>query len=276
MSFESAKKHGYRASVLNVILPAAAIIMSIASLVALFYQIATNPQNTEPITFLSGFIIGFSIVIAIAGIAALILFMLSMHRLSNYYKEPTIFKNILYAFLLSIIGGITSSIITIFMTTSLSTSIINNATPEYLGDTLLTTLMSIITVYTLVLSIALIFAIISGFLYYRAFNKLGEKSGIEKFKTAGLLYLIGSVLLIMGAGSIITWIAWIFAAQGYKQLKPQPTFNPENNPTTTTTPQPNTNKIYCSYCGTENNTNINYCHQCGQPLHTTQTNTPTN
>ena len=64
---------------------------------------------------------------------------------------------------------------------------------------------------------ALAFGIVNGLLYMRAFNKLKEKSGVDNFGTAGLLYLIGVFI------PLITWIAWIFAAMGFNKLKAAPT-----------------------------------------------------
>jgi uncharacterized membrane protein len=55
----------------------------------------------------------------------------------------------------------------------------------------------------------------------RAFNKLAEKSGDDNFKTAGLLYLLGTVLTIVLIGGLLIWIAWIFAAMGFNSLKPK-------------------------------------------------------
>ena len=64
---------------------------------------------------------------------------------------------------------------------------------------------------------AVAFAIVNGWLYMRAFNKLKEKSGVDNFGTAGILYLVGSIVPIVG------WIAWIFAAMGFQKLKPAST-----------------------------------------------------
>jgi uncharacterized membrane protein len=67
----------------------------------------------------------------------------------------------------------------------------------------------------------------------RAFNKLGEKSEVDNFKTAGLLYLLGGALAIVGIGALLSWIAWIFAFMGFRSLKPkniQTTASPSSIP----------------------------------------------
>jgi uncharacterized membrane protein len=267
MSLESAKKYGYIASVLNVTVPIIAIIAVLGALYMMFYQIIANPTNASP-AFWQGTIIGVGIALFAAGIIALILFFLSMHKLSNYYQEPAIFKKVLYGFVLTVLGSIiTSVIIIIGFATTLSTDALNIITNGNFMD-IITRFMII---YAATFIISMIFAIINGVLYWQAFNKLGEKSGVETFKTVGLLYLIGSI--IPGIGSIILWIAWIFAAQSYKRLQPQPINPPSDATTPTPTNTPSFDKIYCSYCGIENDTNSIYCKQCGKNIQPTETNT---
>ena len=107
---------------------------------------------------------------------------------------------------------------------------------------------------------ALAFGIVNGVLYMRAFNKLKEKSGVDNFGTAGLLYLIGVFI------PIIAWIAWIFAAMGFKKLKaaqPLHTYVPYSvHPPLSTTMQTKR----CPNCGAENLTDALYCSSCGKPL----------
>lgn len=279
MPFESAKKYGYIASVINITLPVAAVITILAAIAAVFYQIVSNP-TIESVTLLVGVIIGSSIVMLAAGIIALILFLLSMHKLAKYYNEPKIFKNILYGLVITILGTIITSIVTFIITAIFAATAIPSNPTDFAPESIITIIAQLIATLTITaivsISITLICVIINAFLWYQAFDKLGEKSGIEKFKTAGLLYLIGAVTQIIGIGAILTWIAWILAAQGYKQLKPQqqPTPNTTNYYTPTTTTDVN-NIIYCSYCGTENDINNNYCKRCDKTLQTTTQTNPT-
>ena len=106
----------------------------------------------------------------------------------------------------------------------------------------------------------LAFGIVNGVLYMRAFNKLKEKSGVDNFGTAGLLILIGVFI------PIIAWIAWIFAAMGFKKLKAAPAASPyvpyPVQPPLST--QMQTKR--CPNCGTENRSDALYCSNCGKPL----------
>jgi uncharacterized membrane protein len=83
-----------------------------------------------------------------------------------------------------------------------------------------------IVTYLRVLGVSTVFGIVNAVLYMRAFNKLAEKSGIDNFKTAGLLYSIGVLLTFVLIGWILVWRAWIFAATGFHKLKPSSVATP--------------------------------------------------
>jgi len=68
---------------------------------------------------------------------------------------------------------------------------------------------------------AFIIEIIGAVFYMRAFNKLGEKSGVRSFNKAGMFYVIGTVLMIVAIGGLLFWIAWIYVASGFNSLKPK-------------------------------------------------------
>ena len=118
----------------------------------------------------------------------------------------------------------------------------------------------------------------------RALNKLGDKSDIHSFNTAGLLILIGTI--VPGVGGIIAWIGLIFASSGFHSLKPKPTETKTAINTTANTapayskpplskPSPNpatstTQKKICPFCGAENNPISGYCWSCGRSLQVQQ------
>jgi uncharacterized membrane protein len=187
--------------------------------------------------------------------------MLAMYRLSHYYNEPGIFSNVLYAFIISLVGGIVAlGIFFAFMLSAIG-SISRTSTPS-----LITPFFSqLIIFYLIVIGMAFLFGIINGVLYMRAFNKLGQKSGVDSFKTAGLLYFLGVLLSIVGVGGILTWIAWIFAALGFRKLKAAPTPTSAYSAPQSTAPSITQTKL-CPYCGTENIAEAIYCKNCGKPI----------
>jgi uncharacterized membrane protein len=258
MSLESGRKFGYYASLINVILPIVAIISVVAIIVSIIVASTTRIVNGSAGTTFSifGGLILFLIIMVAVGIAGFIMFMYSMYSLSNYYKEPTIFKNVLYAFIMSIVSGAVVVILEFAVLLSALSGFSSIATPSSVTPTF----MPIIFTYVVVIVVALAFGIVNGVLYMRAFNKLEEKSGVDNFGTAGLLMLIGVFV------PIISWIAWIFAAMSFNKLKVAPTPSPNVpysvQPTLSTTTQTK----HCPNCGTENLTDALYCSSCGKPL----------
>lgn len=279
MSLESAKSYGYRASIIFCIIPIISIIANIGIYAQLFKtlgaQIANNPNATiDPISpaIANSLVVLTSIIgliTGVLGLTALVLFLIAHYRLSKYYKEPAIFRNIIYSIILTI-GYVIAAIIAvvgIVLITALTTF-----STEFIPDIGTATSavyapLSIILVVFVIITI--LFVIFNLLLWYRAFNKLGDKSGVDAFKTAGLLYVIGTFI------PFVSCIAWIYAAKGYKQLQIQQPPNNEYYTPTYTPTSPVFNGIFCSQCGTENLSNDLYCKQCGHPLQTTQTNTTT-
>jgi len=222
---------------------------------------------------LAGFII-FIIVLGITSFAGTILFIVSMHHLAEYYSEPRIFRNVLYGFLINVVGVIVA--IVIYAATIIS-SLRNISSPNAQSVAFITpsrtlqtslsgALTQILIGYVALLVVSLVLTIVSAAFYMRAFNKLGEKSGVYNFKTAGLLYLLGGALAIVGIGALLSWIAWIFALMGFRSLKPKtseasllPSATPQFAPSAV-------QKRYCPYCGAENNPDSFYCKSCGKRL----------
>jgi uncharacterized membrane protein len=266
MSLESGKKYGFIASMINVIMPIAAAILVVSVLMYEFAYLFTNSSQTWSITALSTAV---EIAIAVIAITGLILFLLAMHRLSKYYAEPTIFKNVLYAFIIIIAVTIIGQIISYVYTSSIIGHIPSggiNTTASTSPD--VSAFVSLIIAIFAAAIIMFIFLVLCAVLYWRAFNKLAEKSQIDDFKTAGLLYLLGSVLMIILVGAILIWVAWIYAAQGFHKLKPTPSLATPY----TSTPTPNvTSSIYCVNCGAENSPDAIYCKNCGKPVRANQT-----
>ena len=202
----------------------ATLILYIWSTIASLLSTSNPTIPSFSISF--GFLTVF-ILLGIITFIGIILFIIGMRRLSRYYDESGIFKNVLYGFVLNVVGSVTATVIEFAFVLESIRSINQTGTTQIaatLGPAVSTAASvstELIIGYYAALAIGLVLGIISAVLYMRAFNKLAEKSGKDNFRTAGLLYLLGTVLTIVLVGGLLIWIAWIFATTGFNSLKPK-------------------------------------------------------
>lgn len=221
VSLESGRKLGLTASLIEIIMPVIMVIAMVFFIWAIFSAISASASgSTVTLPNFSLIFYGVLISVGILIFIGIILFIVAMHRLSQYYGEPGIFKNALYGFILNIVGTIAAVAIEFVLILISRAGTTSQTTPlATVATTVLTT--QLILGFLAVFAMGFVLGIISAVLYMRAFNMLAEKSGNDNFKTAGLLYLLGTILTIVFIGGLLTWIAWIFAAMGFNSLKPK-------------------------------------------------------
>jgi uncharacterized membrane protein len=188
--------------------------------------------------------------LAILGLIGIILVLVAMHDLANYYKESGIFNNALYGFIAGIVGIVVTGItfVYLFFYTSVLTDFLYKIYPGWNGD--LSTLSGltpntsnislsdaapILESFFLVLAVLWIFSIIAAFFARRSLKVLSAKASVGLFSTAALLLLIGAFLAIAFIGFILMWIALLLIAVAFFQIKPQP-----EQPVATMAPSPST------------------------------------
>lgn len=160
-----------------------------------------------------------TIIPTILSFSGQILFLIAMHRFANYYQTRAIFRNVLYAFIVTIIGSIVFIILTYGVFSSLVNSleaIRNNPSsiPPMSIFIVLITFLGTIWLATFLL------ALFQGIFYRRAFYALADKSGEYNFRQAGFWMFIGGILTIIAIGAIMFFVGWIFAIIGFFHMKP--------------------------------------------------------
>lgn len=252
MALESGKKLGYTASFIEVIMPVIAIVVVIAMVLVMISAFPVTAAAFDLSAFFSQFVWLFIAagIIGTIGFVGYILFVVAMRRLAAYYNEPIIYRNTLRWLILLIIGvGVSLAVeftYLLALLTDLSNVTISSTFPsQFLFSYLIVIAVSLI---------ALVFQIVGGILYMRAFNKLADKSGVCSFRTAGILYLIGMVV------PLLAWIAWIFAMIAFNRLKPRAPATSYVNPQASSMPIK-----YCTSCGAQNGADALYCGSCGKP-----------
>jgi len=187
-------------------------------------------------------------------LVGIILVLVAMRRLADYYEEKGIFDNALWGFIFGIIS-IAGAIIVFFLL--IFTGAIWSVTTGFALPFAIGSIIGAIVVW-------FVFSLLQAIYYRRAFAILSEKSEEKMFDTAGLLLFIGAILTIVLIGALVSLVAWILVAVGFFAIKTLPTPLPPLAPPQA--PSAPTERIYCQYCGTANKSDAVFCKKCGKKM----------
>jgi uncharacterized membrane protein len=182
---------------------------------------------------------GFTLMVGLVG---LILVLIAAKGLSDHYREASIFNNSLYGVILSIVGGAVfvaalfvtalsffTNVLGIELSTAFSdpTAFSNIDWTEAL---VLDNLMAHVAALVGSLVMLFIFVVVAAIFYRKSLTTLAEKTGVGHFGTAGLLLLIGAVLIIIVVGFLLIWVALILLTVAFFQIRAEPTQPPPMTP----------------------------------------------
>jgi len=251
LSLESGRKLGLAASIIAIMVPIIIVIAYLGFFVSLLSSFSSTLRGSVPPStpFLPFALLGVVIAAGLVGFTGFVLFMVAMYNLSKYYGEPAIFRNLLNALIAAIVGSIILGVIGVafvFIAGSLASSAPAPAT----------TVVWVIPMLGVFILGTLAIAIYCAVLTRRAFVKLADRSGVDSFRTAGLILLIGAFV------PFVSYVGWVFAALGYNRLAPS---QPLTSYPPYTTPSTGMAKR-CPNCGAENSADALYCRNCGRQL----------
>ncbi len=180
--------------------------------------------------------------LGIAELIGAILILVSLHGFASIYKQSGIFDNSLYGIIAGIVGVVLAVVIAIAIVLPNIKDFILKIYPSWNGDW--STLSSLsgmtpntsnisfgdvipfITAAIVVFAILWIFAIIATFFMRRSLKQLSDRTNVGLFSTTGLILLIGAVLIIIGFGILLIWIASLILAIAFFTMKPHETSPP--------------------------------------------------
>lgn len=167
----------------------------------------------------------------ILALVGLILVLIAMKGLSNYYKDSSIFNNALYGIIIAIVGGILFIVAVVTSAIGLLDKIgihPSNWTDWSMlqkfdwSSVKVDTIMPYVAAILLSLVMLFVFAIVTAIFLRRSLTSLSSRSGVGMFGTAGLMILIGAVLTIVLVGFILLWVAMILLAVAFFSIRAQP------------------------------------------------------
>jgi len=169
-----------------------------------------------------------------------ILVLVALYGFARIYKEDGIFNNALYGVIAGIVGVVLAAAVGIAVVLPNIRDFLLKVYPSWNGDW--TTISSFsgmtpdtsnigfgdvipfVTAAILIFVTIWVFAIIATFLYRRSLKQLSERTNVGLFSTAGMLLLVGAVLIIaFGFGLLLMWIAMVILAIAFFTIKPQTT-----------------------------------------------------
>lgn len=145
------------------------------------------------------------------GLVGIILVLVGMKGLADYYNEAGIFQNALYGLIFGIIGIIVAGI---FLLSTFFGGLFRGmmmGDGEFFGFSLAGLILALVALF--------IFFLLEAIFYKKSFNLIAAKSGEKMFDTAGTLLLIGAILTVIIVGLILILVAWILAAVAFFSIK---------------------------------------------------------
>ena len=173
-------------------------------------------------------------ILSFLSLLGVILLLIGLKGLANFYNEQGIFNNVLYSIITCIVGVVVAVGAVVISAVSaladLGIDIDNIDDWDTLGTDLgaiftdfsdfgaIWSLISAVIIGVIILFVVLI---ISMYFFRKSMDQLSTKSGIGLFGTAGLLMLIGAVIPIIGL--VLIWVGLILATVAFFQMKPNTT-----------------------------------------------------
>jgi uncharacterized membrane protein len=185
----------------------------------------------------------------ILGIVGIILILIAVNHVSNIVEDRNIFKNMIYAVILRIVGIVVGAV-TVFASVFRFIGFEGWTGPI---EPLPSDIMGFILGIVLGLVIIWIFYLISAFFLRRSYNSIAEKLNVRMFGTVALLYLIGAALAIVLVGFIIIFIAQILEIVAFFSI-------PSKQPSELT------NERICVGCGRAISGDTKFCPHCGKEI----------
>ena len=168
--------------------------------------------------------------LGIIEIIGLILVLVGLRSLANYYRERGIFRHAVYGVAVAVVGGIITGVLAVAVVLSNIKDLLTQVYPGWNGDwstlqgmTPNTTNFDVSNIFPLisgllvVLVLVWVVTIIASFFIYRSLKQVSNKSNVGLFGTAGLIFLIGAIIPIVGL--ILMWLSALLLAIAFFTLK---------------------------------------------------------
>ena len=174
------------------------------------------------------------------GIVGLILLLIGIRGLADFYHDGSIFNNALYGSITAVVGVVVTAAVAVIGFLATATDFLYKIFPGWNGDWRslqgmtpnttninLSDVAPLIAIVLAVVVIAFVFALLTALFFRKSLLSLKAKTSVGLFGTSSLLLLVGGALSIVFIGYILMWIAVLLAAIAFFQLR-QPMQEPQS------------------------------------------------
>ena len=183
--------------------------------------------------------------IPFTNLIGIILVLIAMKGMADFYNDESIFKNALYGFIFGFVGVV--SLVAVVLMVALGFATISPVVTPFAGLGLV--IIAFIITY--------VFSLIAAIFYTKSLNTLSEKSGETMFNTGAMILLIGAIIPVIG--EILKLVAWILVAVGFFNIRTSIRVS-EAAVVVSTSEE----KRFCQYCGAQIQSDSSFCWKCGK------------
>lgn len=192
--------------------------------------------------------------LGIVELVGIILVLVALYGLAQHFNDRAIFTNAIYGVIAAVVGGVITVVVAIVTVLSTLKEFLMQVFPDWNGVdwTQLqnmtpntsnidpSAIFPFLTGLLLLFVVVWVFAIIAAFFIRRSLKELAIRSGTGLFATAGLILLIGAVLIILfGLGILLVWVAELILAIAFFTMRhPEPVPAPTQTMPPPTSPAP--------------------------------------
>ncbi len=155
----------------------------------------------------------------LAGLAAVILLLISHNYFAKNYESPRIFNQALTGTIIMIAGNLLGVILIIVGVGMAAFTASDGLDPSNITQVYSMIFNSGVAIFGGIVWFAA--SIIGYWFIFQSMKELALRSGVSYFRTAGLLYFIGAIATIILVGGIVIFIAWIIHIVAYFSILPE-------------------------------------------------------
>ena len=192
-------------------------------------------------------------------LVGIIMVFVAIKYIADDTKDRSIFSNFLLFVILYIIAVVALAAVVFLAFTSMGFGLFGGIETGEITDptAFFDSISDVLGICVLGFVVFYVLNIIAALYLRKSFDSITKYTNVDMFKTAGLIFFIGAILLIIGVGFIIMFIAEILMIIAFFSL-------PETYPTGEEPRQPSQTGRMCPNCGRPIPMDARVCPYCGK------------